>query len=120
MARGADHPLVQFALGYNRFELANQAFTALDPDSGETLVLDEDRYRLACLNAVNAFQQGLTGEAFDGQLHWWIGRVLEAAGFGDAAQASLRQAAETIGAGYDAADEVLSEFEQSCLDASLR
>jgi len=114
---GADHPLVQFALGYNRFELANEAFTAYDMESGETQVVDEDRYRLACLNAVNAFQQGMTGEEFDGQLHWWIGNVLRAAGFGDAADASLRRAAEMIGAQYEwDGDDYLAEFDE---DAEL-
>ncbi|HUS80049.1 MAG TPA: hypothetical protein VM283_02200 [Armatimonadota bacterium] len=94
--RGAGHPLVQFALGYNRFQLANQAFTRFNAETGEHDVVDEDRYRLACLNAVRAFQEGLSGDGFDGQLHWWIGNVLRAAGFTDAAEASMRRAAEML------------------------
>lgn len=91
---GARHPLVQFVLGYNRFELANQAYMGLDEATGHMVIYDRDRYRLACLTAVNAFQAGLTGDEFDRQLHWWIGVVLRAAGFEEAAEASLRRAAE--------------------------
>ncbi|MGD9498231.1 MAG: hypothetical protein AB7Y46_18165 [Armatimonadota bacterium] len=94
---GADHPLVQFALGYNRYELATQAFTRYSPESGQREIEDEDRFRLACLSAVSALQKGLSGEAFDGQIHWWIGNVLEAAGFGEAARASFDKATEILG-----------------------
>ncbi|MCD6361626.1 MAG: hypothetical protein J7M38_12285 [Armatimonadetes bacterium] len=97
VALGADDPLVYFALGYNRFQLATEAFTAYDTESGERRVIDEDRYRVACLNAISAFQDGLTGDEFDGQLHWWIGRVLEAAGFSEAARLSMLKAARMIG-----------------------
>ncbi len=93
---GAEHPLVQFALGYNRYELATQAFTRFSPESGRREIDDEDRFRLTCLSAVSAFQDGLTGEAFDGHIHWWIGNVLQAAGFEDAAQASFERAAEIL------------------------
>ncbi|MEA3401208.1 MAG: hypothetical protein U9R79_08205 [Armatimonadota bacterium] len=93
-AAGADHPLVQFALGYNRYELATQAFTRYDPQSGSRVVDDIDRFRLACLSAVGAFQDGLTGGVFDGHLHWWIGNILQAAGFEEPAQASFEKAAE--------------------------
>ncbi len=94
---GADDPLVQFALGYNRFELATQAFTRYDPKSGEREVHDEDRFRLLCLSAVSSFQEGLSGTAFDAQLHWWIGNVLRSAGFEDAADASFAKAKEIMG-----------------------
>lgn len=93
---GAEGPVVQFALGYNRFELATEAFTKYDPETGSREVVDEDRFRLACLSAVSAFQDGLTGEAFDGHLHWWIGNILRAAGFEEAAQASFEKAAEVL------------------------
>ena len=89
---GADDPLVHFALGYNRYELATQAFTYYDAESGERRVDDHDRYRLACLSAVSSFQQGLSGNDFDAHLHWWIGNVLESAGFAEAAEASFRKA----------------------------
>lgn len=91
---GADHPLAHFALGYNRYELATQAFTRYDSGTGERVVHDEDRFRLACLSAVTAMQDGLIGSGFDGHLHWWIGNILEAAGFGEAARASFKKSAE--------------------------
>ena len=94
---GAEHPLVQFALGYNRYLLAVQAFTAYSPETGTREVVDQDRFRVACLRAVTAFQEGLSGEEFDGQLHWWIGNVLEAAGFPEAAAASFDKAGTIIG-----------------------
>ncbi len=93
---GADHPLVHFALGYNRYELATQAFTRYSPETGEREVDDEDRFRLACLSAVSAFQNGLSGNEFDGHIHWWIGNVLKAAGFEDAARASFDRAAQML------------------------
>jgi len=91
---GGDHPLVRFALGYNRFELAMQAFTRYDSESGQRVVDDEDRFRLACLSAVTALQDGLTGGEFDEQLHWWIGNILRAAGFDEAAEASFEKSEE--------------------------
>ncbi|MGI5819040.1 MAG: hypothetical protein ACOX9R_13205 [Armatimonadota bacterium] len=93
---GADDPLALFALGYNRYELATRAFTRYDSDIEERVIIDEDRYRLACLTAVSALQDGLTGGDFDGQLHWWIGTILEAAGFGEAAVASFTRADEIM------------------------
>lgn len=91
---GGDHPLALFALGYNRYELATRAFTRYDSQSGRRVVIDEDRYRLSCLSAVSALQDGLTGSYFDSQMHWWIGNILDAAGFGEAASASFRKADE--------------------------
>lgn len=91
---GADHPLVHFALGYNRYDLAIQAFTLYDSSSGERVVDDEDRYRLACLSAVSAFQDGLSGGGMDISLHRWIGHILDVAGFPEAAQKSISRAEE--------------------------
>jgi len=96
VAIGADHPLVQFALGYNRYELATQAFTRYSAETGRREIDDEDRFRLACLSAVSAFQDGLAADVFDGHIHWWIGNVLKAAGFEDAARASFDKAAEIL------------------------
>ncbi len=96
---GVGHPLVQFALGYNRYQMATDVFTRHDAATGEDEVLDEDRFRMACLSAVSAFQDGLSGDDFDGQLHWWIATALRSAGFGDAADASVRRAADVIGDG---------------------
>ncbi len=94
VALGADHPLIHFALGYNRYELAIQAFTRYDSESGQRLVDDEDRYRLACLSAVTAMQEGLTGGSIDASLHWWIGHILGVAGFAEAARKSFARGRE--------------------------
>lgn len=96
---GADHPLVLFALGYNRYALAMRAFTRYSSVDGQREIADADRFRLACLSAVSAFQDALTGTSFDGHLHWWIGSVLSAAGFADAAQASFDKAESLLGGG---------------------
>ncbi len=108
IGEGVGHPLVQFALGYNRYQLAAEVFTRHDATTGEDEVLDEDRFRMACLGAVSAFQDGLSGGEFDGQLHWWIATALRSAGFADAADASVRRAAEMIGDGVGWDDGVSS------------
>lgn len=102
---GADHPLVQFALGYNRYELATRAFTRYSPETGQREIDDYDRFRLACLSAVSAFQDGLSGDSFDGHIYWWIGNVLKAAGFEEAAQAS-----------FDRAEQILTAWDEYELD----
>jgi len=91
---GADHSLIHFALGYNRYELAIQAFTRYDSLSGQRVVDDDDRYRLACLSAVSAMQDGLTGGSVDASLHWWVGHILSVAGFAEASRKSFAQADE--------------------------
>ena len=108
---GAEHPLVQFALGYNRYLLAVQAFTRYSADSGAREITDEDRFRVACLRAVTAFQEGLRGDEFDGQLQWWIGNVLEAAGFPEAAATSFEKAGQIIGASEVAGQEGAGDAE---------
>jgi len=104
---GGEHPLALFALGYNRYELATRAFTRYDSPTGQRVVIDEDRYRLACLSAVSALQDGLTGSYFDSQMHWWIGNILAAAGFGEAAAASFRKSDE-----IDRASELIEDEEE--------
>jgi hypothetical protein len=76
-----------------------RAFTRYSSVDGQREIADADRFRLACLSAVSAFQDALTGTSFDGHLHWWIGSVLSAAGFADAAQASFDKAESLLGGG---------------------
>jgi tetratricopeptide (TPR) repeat protein len=93
IAGGGAHPLVHFALGYNRLDHAREqlamAQTAL-PREAERL---EREFRRGCLSAADAFRDGLTGQAFDAQLHHWIGRALAAAGMAEEAEAALETAA---------------------------
>lgn len=82
---GADDPLVYFALGYNRLHLAMESFgpTLTHP---EAIAPDEQiSMQAICLEAVSAFENALTGTESDGQVYYWIGRALEAAGFDEAA-----------------------------------
>ncbi len=85
LADGADEPLIHFALGYNRFHLALESFgpmVELADDSTNNALLT---FQMACLQAVSAFENALTGQASDSEVYEWIGQVLETAGFGEAA-----------------------------------
>jgi len=87
---GGGHPIVHFALGYNWFDYAREILTELAAGPGDQRV--ERAFRDACLCAVQAFRDGLTGQVFDAQLHFWIGRALAAAGQLDEAEAALETA----------------------------
>ncbi len=93
---GAKDPLVLFALGYNRYELATRTFTRYNPETGQREIVDQDRFRLACLSAVSAFQDALSKESFDGHVYWWIGNVLKTAGFEEAAQSAFDRAEQIL------------------------
>jgi tetratricopeptide (TPR) repeat protein len=83
---GIRQPLTQFALGYNRYLLALEAYTEPGEKEGERLVRDPLSFQVQCLQAAGAFEEGLTGRELDAELYWWIGNVLEAAGLTEAAQ----------------------------------
>ena len=87
---GGGHPLVHFALGYNWFDYAREILTDSPAADSEQA---ERRFRAACLRAVQAFRDGLTGQLFDAQLHLWIGRAFAAAGLLDEAEAAIETAA---------------------------
>ncbi len=94
LADGADEPLVYFALGYNRFHLALESFGPIvaltdHSDSANDLLLP---FQMACLQAVAAFENALTGQDSDSQVYEWIGRVLETAGFEEAADQAFDKA----------------------------
>lgn len=90
---GGGHPLVHFALGYNRFDRARDLYA----EAQSSDVLDSQRmeaeFQQLCLSAADAFRDGLTGQVFDAQLHLWIGQALAAAGHTDEAEAALETAA---------------------------
>ena len=86
MGHGANDALVCFALGYNRYALALDAFLRPGDQPGEFVTYDVVAYRAACLTAVSAFELGLCGGALDAQLYWWIAHVLDSAGLPEAAQ----------------------------------
>jgi len=89
---GGGHPLVHFALGYNWFDYARELLAEEYGPEAQTAEYSDKEFRSACFNAVKAFRDGLTGQAFDAQLHFWIGRALAAAGLLDEAEAALETA----------------------------
>lgn len=91
---GAEDSVVQFALGYNRFALALEAFVRRGSNPDEWLVRDYPGFQKACLNAVSAFEMALRGQSSDLDLYNWIARVLHIAGFSEAAEHAQEQARE--------------------------
>ena len=87
---GVKHPLVSFALGYNRYVLGLQ-FCTNHNDEDELVVTEPLHFQVQCLQAAAAFEDGLGGD-MDPELYWWIGTVLEAAGLLDAAQDAFERA----------------------------
>ena len=89
---GAPDPLLYFALGYARFMLALSCFARREAPGAELTSAGQDTIRQLCLAAVTTFEGALTGGPRDARILWWIGRVLLAAGFEEAAQEALTQA----------------------------
>jgi len=85
LADGADEPLIHFVLGYNRFHLALESFGPMVELTDDSTNDDLLTFQMACLQAVSAFESALTGQAGDSEVYEWIGRVLETAGFEEAA-----------------------------------
>ena len=94
MDAGAPDPLLYFALGYARFMLALSCVARLETPGTPQRPVGRKTIRQLCLAAVTAFEGALTGGPRDAKILWWIGRVLMAAGFEDAAQEALAQASE--------------------------
>ena len=89
--------LIYFALGYNRYMLALEAFVRPAEEPGEWLISDYIRFQQACLQAASTFEEVLTGSQSDAEVYQWIGRVLASAGFQQAAEQALLQAKEATG-----------------------
>lgn len=94
--RGVNQPLIQFALGYNRYLLALETCTEPTAGTDELALQDPVSFRVQCLRAVGALEDGLQGTELDAQLYWWIGLVLEAAGLTEAAQDAYDKAADQL------------------------
>lgn len=93
---GISQPLVQFALGYNRYLLALETCTEATANADEVLLHDPISFRVQCLRAVSALEDGLQGTEWDGQLYWWIGVILDAAGLTEAAQDAYDRSADLL------------------------
>lgn len=99
---GLNHPLVQFALGYNRYVLALETCTDLGSQDGSVLLRDGDGFQVLCLQAVSALEDGLSGGEFDSQLYWWMGVILSAAGLTEAATDAYDKSASMSGGEQEA------------------
>lgn len=90
--RDAHQSLIQFALGYNRYILALEAFVRSTAHPGKWLIADYISFQRVCLEAAAAFARVLSGRQSDRDVYEWIGRVLTTAGFQEAAQQAFIQA----------------------------
>ncbi len=100
LERGGNNPLLSFALGHARFLLALRSFVRWQEPIQGLVVSDQAALRSLCLAAVHAFEGALTGGPQDGEIRWWIGRVLLMAGFAAQGQeilAQLEGAQEDVG-----------------------
>ncbi len=101
---GMDQPLVQFALGYSRYLLALETCTDPLAAAGELVVRNPASFKVQCLRAVGALEDGLQGTELDGRLYWWIGVILEAAGLTEAAQDAYDRSAQQLHPRSDVGD----------------
>lgn len=90
---GVRVPLVQFALGYNRYVAALETCSQVPEGGSEPQIVDPLSFQLLCLQAVSALEDGLCGGEMDGHLYWWIGNILDAVGLTDAAADAYDKAA---------------------------
>ncbi len=104
LARGADDPLVHFALGYNRYRLAVEGLGSPEEHAPLDSSADLIKFQLACLQAVAAFEDALTGQDSDGEVYHWIGRALQTAGFERAAAQAFDKAEDFEYVEYDDSD----------------
>lgn len=98
---GVDQPLVQFALGYNRYVLALEMYTEPSEHEDEVVVVDPLSFQVQCLQAVSALEEGLYEGEFDIQLYWWMGVILDAAGLTEAAQDAYDKSVVRLAAKHD-------------------
>ncbi len=92
---GATHPLVFFALGYNRQRLALSEYARWEPMGQRLVVTDAGAFEQTMRQALDAFRNGLSysgREPFDAQLHFWMGIIHEMLGEPDEALAAYQRA----------------------------
>ena len=93
---GVGQPLVHLALGYNRYLLALETCTEPAGDESELTVRDPGSFRVQCLQAVSALEEGLEGAELDGQLYWWMATILQGCGLTEAAQDAYDKSAKLL------------------------
>jgi len=77
---GCDHPVADFALGYNLYHSSIERYTKAGKRKGEVLVTDPKSFEETCRKAIRAFERGLGDTRFDAQICWWIGLISETIG----------------------------------------
>ena len=101
LADGADNSIVHFALGYNRYRLAIESFGTTIIGTTDVSAHQRTVFRKACLQAVSAFQNALTGTDNDGEIYQWIARALQTADLDEAAEQAFDKAEDLVYSDYD-------------------
>jgi tetratricopeptide (TPR) repeat protein len=89
---GCDRPIVCFALGFNLFNLAVERHTRYLEGLDGLVITDRSAFNALCEEAIGILERGLADSSFDAQIHWRIGRIMEAMGRRDEAAAAYRRA----------------------------
>ena len=113
---GLDHYLIHFALGYNIYALAVEDFTIAGDEETSLAITDHIAFQQYCLVAASAFEVSFSGTAFDAQVYWWMGHVLESIGMVDGARDLHGHVAKAQGDPQHQDDDAapyLSEFEEA-------
>ena len=113
---GLDHHLIHFALGYNIYTLAVEDFTIAGDQETSLAITDQIAFQQYCLVAASALEASFSGTAFDTQIYWWMGHVLESIGMVDAARDLHSRAPNAEGDSQrddDDAAPYLSEFDEA-------
>ena len=77
MDLGCSHPIISFALGYNLYSRAVQEYVRLDGEKSRLTVSSPRHFRRLICVAIDSLRDGISGDPFDAQLHWWIGLLSE-------------------------------------------
>jgi tetratricopeptide (TPR) repeat protein len=94
MAKGCDHPLVHFSLGYHLYLRAIRCHTTFDTATRFQIIQDPSRFEQECRQAVRVMHHGICDSPYDPQLYWWIGSILENLSATGEARAAFQQVAE--------------------------
>lgn len=100
----SDQPLIQFALGYNRYLLAIKAFLRPTDKPGEWLTADYLHFQRTCLQAASAFEKVVSAGHSNAHIYQWLGTVLATAGFEQAADQAFLQAQQAEQGNIDETD----------------
>lgn len=95
VSNGAAHPIIFFAIGYNRHRLALTKYARWEPIGQRLIITDKDSFEREMRRVLEDLHDGLSHsgrEPFDAQLYFWIGRVHEILGESENAVAAYERA----------------------------